>query len=463
MKEEEQCRTKNAKVNEDDFLCAVRTNPVVRQFCNACRDNYIDARRRQVKPGSDIFQPPRPTVVEKAFTSKLTIKDPEYDLYQEVYYLNKYGKKPLELGLPVVTFDQGNGNSLRGVLVYAANWNAPIGCKRIVWSEEHSVSKRVELASSLHQICDDELATQMKSAQKKVSAGELEKSVERDEKKCGKKPFATAEFFMDESIKTGIFKSHVLLEQYIQAVKDSSAAADNEDKGPEDEAARDESAAVAVRGADKYHTILDGDESDGAGGLSGRKRKLPQSSGQPAQKRSNCGGSGATSRGSGTGVAKGGKATGGGVSAASGTGGGKANLTLTATLRSKADALEAAEKVVGEVTVVLTSCVVKAVSDISKLLMDTATLIMSDKCETAKSPKLDAACANMDKIQVKVKNEPKTLEALITADKLLDAMSMVIKAHNAYISRFTKRGKDLMAGKATAAKRCRVGPHTNKS
>ena len=274
-----------------------------------------------MKPGSDIFQPARPTVVEKAFTSKLSIKDPEYDLYLEVYYVNKYGKKPLEMGLPVVRFDQGNGNSLRGVSVYADNWNAPIGCKRIVWSEEHSVTKRVELALSLHQICDDELATQMKSAQKKVSAGELEKSVERDEKKCGKKPFATAEFFMDESIKTGIFKSHVLLEQYIQAVKDASVAADDEDKGPEDEAGRDESAAVAVRGADKYHTILDGDESDGARGLSGRKRKLPQSSGQPAQKKSNCGGSGATSRGS---LAKGGKATGGGGSAASGTGGGKA-------------------------------------------------------------------------------------------------------------------------------------------
>ena len=107
MKEEEQCRTKNAKVNEDDFLCAVRTNPVVRQFCNACRDNYIDARRRQVKPGSDIFQPPRPTVVEKAFTSKLTIKDPEYDLYQEVYYLNKYGKKTFGAGLTCCDFRSG--------------------------------------------------------------------------------------------------------------------------------------------------------------------------------------------------------------------------------------------------------------------------------------------------------------------------------------------------------------------
>ena len=162
MKEEAQCRTNNTKVKEDDFLCAVRTNAVVRQFCNACRDNYIDARRRQVKAGSDIFQPARPTVVEKAFTSKLSIKDPEYDLYLEVYYVKKYGKITLELGLPVVSFEQSRGKSLRGVLVYTENWNPPIDCKRIVWSEEHSATKRVKLASSANQIFDDELASPMK-------------------------------------------------------------------------------------------------------------------------------------------------------------------------------------------------------------------------------------------------------------------------------------------------------------
>ena len=83
--------------------------------------------------------------VYKEAQASLTIQDPELDFCPERLLKAEAcgGKTPSELKLPLVTLETMDGTVMRGVLVYAQNWNPPLGWKRIVLSQNFFASRRV--------------------------------------------------------------------------------------------------------------------------------------------------------------------------------------------------------------------------------------------------------------------------------------------------------------------------------
>ena len=67
----------------------------------------------------------------------LTIREPDRDLIpEELFTLMTNGLKFSDINIPLASFRRSNGETLTGVLVYAENWNPPLGCFRVSGSEE---------------------------------------------------------------------------------------------------------------------------------------------------------------------------------------------------------------------------------------------------------------------------------------------------------------------------------------
>ena len=76
-------------------------------------------------------------------SANLAIRGPEFDLVPEDIFLkHSHGKTFKECGLTEITMDRPVGGSLTGVLLYADNWNTPLGCWRLSYFEAMNAIKK---------------------------------------------------------------------------------------------------------------------------------------------------------------------------------------------------------------------------------------------------------------------------------------------------------------------------------
>ncbi len=101
----------------DEFLLAVRTSVVVKQWHNSCRENYVKQRRAGRKPDAQMYSQPKHTSIQKHAEGALEIVDPWYDVYPDKKIRQLCGKTIDQLKLPLCSLTLLNGQTFTGVLV----------------------------------------------------------------------------------------------------------------------------------------------------------------------------------------------------------------------------------------------------------------------------------------------------------------------------------------------------------
>ena len=80
---------------------------------------------------------------QNQLSANLTIRGPEFDVVPEdIFFKHSHGKTFKECGLTGITMDRLVGGSLIGLLLYAANWNTPLGCWRLSYFEAMNAIKK---------------------------------------------------------------------------------------------------------------------------------------------------------------------------------------------------------------------------------------------------------------------------------------------------------------------------------
>ena len=91
-------------------------------------------------------------------SSTLSIRGSEFDLVPEDIFSRQFhGKTFKECGLTEVTIDRPVGGPLTGVLMYAENWNTPLGCWRLSYTEAMNAIKTTDVTNSEEAIVPQEV------------------------------------------------------------------------------------------------------------------------------------------------------------------------------------------------------------------------------------------------------------------------------------------------------------------
>jgi hypothetical protein len=139
----------------------VKTDPDVRQDHSSGVERYrvakakaIVAGRKRVADDMEYMKPP--TVVAKRAKKYSALEEPDMHFMPDSVFAARVdlgnGKKPQELGRPVVGFKRMDGTTVVGIVFRAETYQPPDGCFRIKAGEEFSTEKHAELANS-HEEC----------------------------------------------------------------------------------------------------------------------------------------------------------------------------------------------------------------------------------------------------------------------------------------------------------------------
>jgi hypothetical protein len=105
--------------------------------------SYVEMKIRMGGRVDDTFLP---QWVYKKFTISIKIRKACLDICPTATFEARYGMKPLDHGIPLMSI--GGGSDLEGVCVHATGYISPPGWIRVKLTETHSVERVQQMASS---------------------------------------------------------------------------------------------------------------------------------------------------------------------------------------------------------------------------------------------------------------------------------------------------------------------------